>query len=647
MMNNQCPSCGTPNRESAKFCYACRTPLSQPLPPASGIGGTGAPLPATLAAGAPTSPAGVIIAASLETVPVSVASPVGATKSNESSPPENPANEPGMAPLVTLPPAALKTNDAGIKVADSTTAPLPPLPAFAVLPEGELLDSRRYEVITVLSSSPKLNAYQVIDHLRRYCGQCGATENGVQDGYCANCGVALPKDQVTYWLRETSEADMWERESQIAERKLWHSGLVNIYRVFQDCPYGNLTRSYLVSDADDGAVLATLPRPQPEENVLAWGQQLAAAVSYLHGQGFRHRSILASNVRLLADEAKLTNFGKAEKVARAEDKDWPANEVADLAKMLHDDLIAGQQLSPDTEAVFAKALSPDKNIRYVSADAFGTDLGNAIEALQRVDSVAFVAGRRSHVGMVREHNEDSLLTLELQRVQLSESQPVGLYVVADGMGGHEAGEVASAVAINTVATVMTDKLLSAWLDGAAPPVYDDLLKDAFQKANQAVYERGRKAHTDMGTTLVGALLIGCEAFVANIGDSRCYRLSRGELKQVTTDHSLVERLIAAGTITREEARVHPQRNYIYRTVGDKPQVDVDVFRLNLKPDDILILCSDGLSGMVDESQMQEAIMNGQEPQAACEKLISLANAAGGDDNISVVVVQVIAANGNR
>ena len=646
-MNITCPSCGFANRDSAKFCKSCGKPLSQPLPSAAETGSTVAPPSAPPAVVASTpAPRGVPVT-SAEIAAGSGASPVDATKTSVSAPPESPVDSLGTTPLVAPLPVAVETNDAGISAADSPTVPLPALPAFAILPEGALLDNRRYEITRVLSSNPKLNAYQVIDQVRRYCSQCGSMENGVQDGYCANCGVALPKDPVPFWLRETSEADMWERESLMAERKLWHVGLVNIYRVFQDCPYGSLKRSYLVSDADEGTVLATLPKPQPEEKVLAWGQQLAAAVGYLHGQGFRHRSIRAASVRLVGDQVKLTNFGKAEKVARAEDKDWPANEVADLAKMLHDELLVGQQLSPETAAVLAKALSPDKNVRYTAADAFGIDLGKALESLQRVDSVAFVAGRRSHVGMVRDHNEDSLITLELQRVQLSDSQPIGLYVVADGMGGQDAGEVASGVAINTVATVMTGKLVSPWLDGAAPPSYGDLLKEAFQKANLAVHERGRKAHSDMGTTLVGALLIGSEAFVANIGDSRCYRLSRGELKQITTDHSLVERLIAAGTITREEARVHPQRNFIYRTVGDKPQVDVDVFKVSLKPDDTLILCSDGLSGMVEDPQIQEAVLNSRDPQAACERLIQLANAGGGDDNISVVVVQVVAANGNR
>jgi serine/threonine protein phosphatase PrpC len=151
----------------------------------------------------------------------------------------------------------------------------------------------------------------------------------------------------------------------------------------------------------------------------------------------------------------------------------------------------------------------------------------------------------------------------------------------------------------------------------------------------------------MGTTLVVALVASGEAFVANIGDSRCYHLSGQELKQITTDHSLVERLVAAKQITREEARVHPQRNYIYRTVGDKPQVEADLFKVNLRPGDALVLCSDGLHGMVEDPVIQETLLHSPHPQAACEELIRLANVAGGDDNVTVIVVQMLEVKGNR
>jgi len=515
------------------------------------------------------------------------------------------------------------------------------------LPVGALLDGRRYEVTAIINEGAKLNAYHVVDHGGRHCSQCGSQDNAPDEKYCANCGMALPDGPTTYLMRETSEPDMWEGERLIAERKVWHKGLVNVYRVFSECPYGDISRFYLVTDLEEGESLAALPRPQPEEKTLLWGQQLAETLAYLHSQGLRHRAIRSANVRLVGNQVKLTNFGRTEKVRRIEGKDWPAEEVAELARMLREDLLAGRELSPAVAALFEKALSSDKSARYMSAESLAVDIAKTLEALHQVKSVALVVGRHSHVGVVRDHNEDCLLTLEIQRAQLSENCPLGLYVVADGMGGHEAGEIASGLAVSAVARVTANNLMLPWMDGKPPTDYEALLKEAFQAANKAVHDRRRSARTDMGTTLVGALIVGAEAFVANIGDSRCYHLNREKFKQVTVDHSLVERLVAAGQITREEARVHPQRNYIYRTVGDKPQVEVDTFKVSLKPGDYLVLCSDGLNSMIEDEQIWQAVLDNPHPQVACAELIRLANAAGGDDNVTVIVVQVLEMAGGK
>jgi len=568
---------------------------------------------------------------------------------NVSAPPTNVPTDPTITtPLATPPPIAPIPAAPGEPTADAPTAPLPvEPPIFAALPVGALLDGRRYEVTAIINEGAKLNAYHVVDHGGRHCSQCGSQDNAPDEKYCANCGMALPDGPTTYLMRETSEPDMWEGERLIAERKVWHKGLVNVYRVFSECPYGDISRFYLVTDLEEGESLAALPRPQPEEKTLLWGQQLAETLAYLHSQGLRHRAIRSANVRLVGNQVKLTNFGRTEKVRRIEGKDWPAEEVAELARMLREDLLAGRELSPAVAALFEKALSSDKSARYMSAESLAVDIAKTLEALHQVKSVALVVGRHSHVGVVRDHNEDCLLTLEIQRAQLSENCPLGLYVVADGMGGHEAGEIASGLAVSAVARVTANNLMLPWMDGKPPTDYEALLKEAFQAANKAVHDRRRSARTDMGTTLVGALIVGAEAFVANIGDSRCYHLNREKFKQVTVDHSLVERLVAAGQITREEARVHPQRNYIYRTVGDKPQVEVDTFKVSLKPGDYLVLCSDGLNSMIEDEQIWQAVLDNPHPQVACAELIRLANAAGGDDNVTVIVVQVLEMAGGK
>jgi protein phosphatase len=167
------------------------------------------------------------------------------------------------------------------------------------------------------------------------------------------------------------------------------------------------------------------------------------------------------------------------------------------------------------------------------------------------------------------------------------------------------------------------------------------LSEAIELANQTVFTMRRSAGSDMGSTLVAILLDANRACIAHVGDSRAYRINERGIEQLTTDHSLVERLIATNQITREEARHHPQRNVIYRTMGDKPKVEVDTSIHTLSAGDRLLLCSDGLSGMVDDATIHRIVMESPSPQAACDALIDAGNAAGGEDNISVVIIQIV------
>lgn len=584
-----CPSCKAQNRDGARFCQACGMALEQTAP----------------------SPQ---VAEALETKPLGQES---------TAMPE---------PL----PAGQRASDVQTKLLPSAE--------FAPLPPGALLEKRRYEIVSVINKSPKLNAYQVQDRHYRQCPQCGSATSKPDEKFCGDCGLSFSGQPVEHprdMLRETLDREILAQEALIAELGLWHEGILNIHRTFEDLPYGPQPRFYLISDLDKGTGLTALPRPQPEEKVLTWGKQLAEALAYLHGHGVRHRNIRPENIRLDDSKAKLTNFNLAEKPPRAAPREWFAEDVEALAQTLHD-LLAGQTPSPAVAAIFDKALAPNREDRYATAEALAADLEKALEALQRLVNVTFIVGRRSDTGRQRELNEDSLLTLEIERVQQSESRPVGLYVVADGMGGHSAGEVASAMAINALArTVLTKVMLPAVEETVEAELdYGELLKEACVEANRAVHERARRTRSDMGTTLVAALVVGSEAYIANIGDSRTYQVNGQEIRPITTDHSLVERLVATGRIKREEASTHPQRNVIYRTVGDKPKVEVDIFHESLRRDDWLVLCSDGLHGLVEDAQIQQTVTTCLHPQDACEELVRLANQAGGDDNITVIALKL-------
>jgi protein phosphatase len=227
-------------------------------------------------------------------------------------------------------------------------------------------------------------------------------------------------------------------------------------------------------------------------------------------------------------------------------------------------------------------------------------------------------GAATDVGRVREGNEDAYLL----------DDAMGLMAVADGMGGHRAGEVASVTALEALRAAIT----------SGRP-----LRESIEDANQAVFA---KAQTDtnlrgMGTTLTaGTLVAGGTVLVGHVGDSRAYLLHDGELRQVTEDHSLVEELVREGRLTADEAAVHPQRSIITRALGVDASVEVDVYPVELAPGDRLLLCSDGLTGMVQPDIIAATLRREDDPARAAAQLIDAANQAGGEDNITVVVVAV-------
>ena len=226
----------------------------------------------------------------------------------------------------------------------------------------------------------------------------------------------------------------------------------------------------------------------------------------------------------------------------------------------------------------------------------------------------FRIGASTHVGRVREGNEDSYMADE------------PLFAVADGMGGHQGGEVASKLALDT---------LRKATDGVA-------LAQAVQDANRAVFERAGKdpALAGMGTTLTAFLVVGDTLRLAHVGDSRAYLLREGELQRITTDHTVVEGLVEKGELTPQEASIHPQRSILTRAIGVDGEVQVDQASIQPRPGDRLLLCSDGLTGMIEEADIQRILEEHEDPQAAADALVEAANEAGGQDNITAIVIDV-------
>lgn len=233
------------------------------------------------------------------------------------------------------------------------------------------------------------------------------------------------------------------------------------------------------------------------------------------------------------------------------------------------------------------------------------------------------------IGRRRQLNQDFVYCSET---------PVGnlpnVFIVADGMGGHNAGDYASVLAVETVVEEIGASFEKS-------PV--KILEHAITKANTVLRQRASEnfSLSGMGTTLVAATCIGRYLEVANVGDSRLYVVG-DEITQVTVDHSLVEEMVRMGGINREEARNHPDKNIITRAVGAKDDVEVDFFNLELQTGDMVLLCSDGLTNMVDDEMILRIIKNGGNLRDRVEELVETANINGGKDNISVVIIEFLA-----
>ncbi len=252
-----------------------------------------------------------------------------------------------------------------------------------------------------------------------------------------------------------------------------------------------------------------------------------------------------------------------------------------------------------------------------------------------------VLGVAQHVGRVRTHNEDVLLVFTGELAGLESMPHFGLFVVADGMGGHALGERASSLAARNLARYALEGVLPSLLadpqGDADRPSLTEVMESAMNAANKAVFAGVPEGG---GTTLTCALVIGEQVVMSHVGDSRAYIITPDGFEQITRDHSLVQRLQELGQLSAAEAAVHPQRNVLYRAVGQGEGLEVDVDTRRLPSGSVLLLCSDGLWGLVPDEQMQALVRQSPNPQAACEALVAAANNAGGPDNITAVMIQV-------
>jgi protein phosphatase len=248
-----------------------------------------------------------------------------------------------------------------------------------------------------------------------------------------------------------------------------------------------------------------------------------------------------------------------------------------------------------------------------------------------------VLGAAQSTGIERTHNEDALFYM-IGRADGQEPLPdFGVFVVADGMGGHRAGEVASSISVRTVARKITaETIVNLFeIDGQEEaPSLQELVQEALEEANLAVVDRVPGG----GTTLTVAVLLGQQITIGHVGDSRAYLITRSEARALTRDHSLVQRLVELEQLTEEEAALHPQRNVLWNAIGQGANLKVDVFTEPVPHGGYMLVCSDGLWGTVPEQEIQKIVLNAGDPQTACDQLVQAANRAGGPDNITAILI---------
>lgn len=237
---------------------------------------------------------------------------------------------------------------------------------------------------------------------------------------------------------------------------------------------------------------------------------------------------------------------------------------------------------------------------------------------------------KSDIGKAREMNQDSFYVSDLKKDEIK------LYILADGMGGYKGGEVASSLAVKSVKNFVFNNFRKTKKDRES---ILQLLKAAIEYANMVVYQKAREdiSLQDMGTTLDACLIYNNKVFIGHVGDSRVYRIRKNFMRKLTSDHSYVEKLVKEGTITKEEAYNHPKKNMLMKALGCEPVIEPDVMVKGFLKDDIILMCSDGLTNMVSEQNIYDIIKNDFEN--AAKELINLANENGGYDNITIITIK--------
>jgi protein phosphatase len=551
------------------------------------------------------------------------------------------------------------------------TVELPPLPEQGNLPPAPQQPVTRRTPLKIKPKSPgdTISYYQILEtkalgRSNYYvvygyrCESCGIENLNNADLKCTRCQTALRK----HVLRESSASHTLDdiERGRVKGLSDQIQGVLTHNMVF----YLEKTQYILLDGFPDpwfslaqGGILPV----RETSKATTWIVQLGKAIKQLHQVGFAFYDenkladwvepilVLKNQQAYFADITSYTPIQPGSNANQQKDIFYLAKVLYTMATGNRQNVsrITGRLL--EVPAPFRDVIRQAQSGGFSTVDAFLNAVQKPPKEPEMARSLRQLVGYSTDVGQQRDHNEDYVSKFSLGLEQIPGTPEVGLYIVADGMGGHQAGEKASEavikdVVINRIQEQLQQlqsvpKLKRATIKLGDMLTPGDILREAIEQANKVLLNaRSASSGRDRGTTITATLVIGETCSVANVGDSRTYLMRGGNLRPVTQDHSLVASLVASGMIKPSEVRSHPQRNQIYRTLGDKPEVEVDIFTETLQPGDQLMLCSDGLWEMVLDDAIAKILGAARTPQSACDRLIEAANAGGGEDNISVIVI---------
>lgn len=542
------------------------------------------------------------------------------------------------------------------------------MPEESTTPTQPLVAPAEAETDTRLQPGTRVGEYEIVEFVEERdgrpvyraqapadrCTQCGTQAVDPDARYCEECGAELlPRDVLLVEQNEKSAAGGPALLADLPDDPL-RALLPPVdtltadgrdYLILEGTVPGYQSLAELLSTRGDAP---QEPAALDESDALPIATQLAKLLEFLHAHAIALGDLSLAQL-LIGPQRRLrlrdvSDLQPLTDKARDADLRQLAGTIEDLTRTPREtrklslDTPDSQPLPPDT---LDEVLALGRTGGLPDASAWVRALEGIAASKRTIKGLKTRLGARTDVGVQREIDEDSLMTQELRIALTGVYVNAGIYVVADGMGGHAAGEIASALAVQAAANSIAEQLIG--LASASGDVTDEglgtLIKTAVEAANLAVYKESRRRQNDMGTTMTLALVVGDRCVIGNVGDSRTYLVRDGKLQRISKDHSLVMRLVDLGQITEDEIYTHPHRSAILRSLGEKPNVETDLFPMRLVPGDTLFLCSDGQWEMVRNPRMQEIITTVDDPQAAANQLVDEANQNGGEDNITTVVVR--------